>query len=460
MRVAASVLALVLASCAYYNGVYNARQAEQQGDRLSRQGDEVAARSRYIDAAQAAESVLTHHPRSRWAHDARYLAGRAWAMAERCDAAIPHLQSWLDAVGIDDGRRDHAALAYGRCLHAVQRYVAARDVLDPLTASGDRTLATDASLWAARATLAMGDYDRAHGYLRNTSESDAEWELARAYLADGHMDVAESLILSRAAAGDVREELFAALAEFWLADRRTSMGRIVGAFDSTAPLTARARLHLLAGELWLAAGDDEVALQHFTASRQLSREGTVSETAAARITLLSLRNLHSLLDVTNAIGRGLPAGAGSSEHRRLWSSALLARMLASHTDHSGAALFLAGEVARDSLRALGLARVLFLQAVDLHPRSPVAPKALLAAAVLNPEAPWYRARLLADYPDSPYASITRGEEPTDRVGMQLADSLLSLSWATVSSVHADSVARLGANALAAEARSLSRGVPR
>ncbi len=460
MRVAASVLVLVLASCAYFNGVYNAREAEQQGDRLSRQGDEVAARARYIDAAQAAESVLTYHPRSRWAHDARYLAGRAWAMAEQCDAAIPHLQRWLDVAGPDDGRRAHAALAYGRCLHVVQRYVAAREVLDPLTTSADRTIATEASLWAARATLAMGEYDRAHGYLRNTSESDAEWELARAYLKDGHLDVAESLILSRAGVGDVREDLFSALAEFWRADRRASARRIVGAFDSTAPLIARARLHLLAGELWLAAGDDEAALQHFTASRQLSREGAVSETAAARITLLSLRDLNSLLDVTNAIGRALPAAAGSVEHRRMWSSALLARMLASHADHSGAALFLAGEVARDSLRAFALARALFLQAVDLHPRSPVAPKALLAAAVLNPEAPWYRARLLADYSDSPYASITRGVKPTDYAGMLLADSLLVLSWAAVSRLHADSVARLGASALAAEARNQTRGVPR
>ncbi len=460
MKVGASVLVLLLASCAYFNGVYNARQAGLQGDRLSRQGDTIAARERYVDAAQSAESVLTHHPRSRWADDARYLAGRAWAMAERCDAAIPRLQEWLRLAGEDDRRRGSAALAYGRCLHALQRYVEARDVLDPVTRSIDRTLATEASLWAARATLALGEYDRAHGYLRNTSESDAEWELARAYLADGQVEVAESLILSRAAHGDARDELFPALAKFWLADRRASVSRIVSAFDSTAPLAARARLHLLAGELWLAAGDDETALQHLSASRQLSREGPVNEIASARITLLSLRDLPSMLDVTNAIGRGLPAAAGSIEHRRLWSNALLARMLAAHSDHSGAALFLAAEVARDSLRALALARALFLQAVDLHPRSPVAPKALLAAAALNPDAPWYRARLLADYPESPYASVTRGEEPTDHAAMQTADSLLRLSWASVSRMHADSVARLGANALAAEVRSQARGVPR
>jgi thioredoxin-like negative regulator of GroEL len=453
---------LLFAGCAYYNGMYNARQDERRGDRLARQGDDSAAVLRYQAAAEAAESVLVHHARSRWTHDARFTAGRSWALAGRCERALPHLQQWIASATADDPQRQRAALVYGRCLHLTGWHGQAREVLHPLSADADAgagALRAEASLWAARAALALREYDRAHAYLRNTTESEAEWELALAYLRDGWLDAAESLILSRAASGDAREELFAATTSFWHAGRQASAERLVRAFDASAPLVIRARLHLLLGELLMGRGEDARAMQHLSQSRQLVREGPVSATASARITMLSLRDLPTLLDVRSAIGRGGPAGAGSPEHARLWSNALLTSMLAEHVDHSGAALFLAGEVARDSLRAPSLAQTLFTQSADQYPRSPVAPKALLAIAALNPDGPWYRARLLAEYPESPYAAVTRGAEPLAREEMVRADSLLVASWSIVARAHADSMARLGASTLAGRSSAPFRGMP-
>src|SRR5581483_12107541 len=102
---------------------------------------------------------------------------------------------------------------------------------------------------------------------------------------------------------------------------------------------------------------------------------------SARLTQAEVAPLASIVDVASVVARGRERGAGSPIQRRLEDNVLLVQMLAGHEDGTGAALFLAAEVARDSLHAPVLARALFERVAEL-PRSPLSAKALLAAAQL------------------------------------------------------------------------------
>jgi hypothetical protein len=85
-------------------------------------------------------------------------------------------------------------------------------------------------------------------------------------------------------------------------------------------------------------------------------------------------------------------------------------------------LFLGAEAARDTLHAPALSATLFRRLGDEWPASPYAPKALLAAELLDPSDPdGTRLRLDSLYRDSPYLALVRGEDsPAYRV---LEDSL-------------------------------------
>jgi hypothetical protein len=92
VRRPAAVLGLLLvAGCAYLNGVYNARQAEKRGDRHARAGRVAQAIAAYESTATQAETLLVRHVGTDWVREARYLAGRGWALSGHCDRAIPHL---------------------------------------------------------------------------------------------------------------------------------------------------------------------------------------------------------------------------------------------------------------------------------------------------------------------------------------------------------------------------------
>lgn len=79
VRRAAAVASLVavITGCAYYNGMYNARRAQRQAERLDREGRTAEARDQWQRAETHAESVAVRHPRSRWAEEARLLSALA-----------------------------------------------------------------------------------------------------------------------------------------------------------------------------------------------------------------------------------------------------------------------------------------------------------------------------------------------------------------------------------------------
>ena len=450
-RVAPLLLLLAVSGCAYLNGVYNARQAEKRGDSMLRRGRDAEAAVYFATVAEKAETVLVRHGDSKWADDARYLAGRGWARSGRCDRAIPHLEQALASDPLTGERREQATLALGICRIESAAYAEAESLLTMVAKSDDRWIASQGAVWAARSALRRGDTDQALEYLAASGASVAEWELAAAFLANNELVRAESLLTLRADAGDYRPEVLTALPRLWAAGQHDGVLDIIDRYgESRIQPGHRARLHLVLGDLLQQAGRDSAAAAHFSITRRLSRDSLPGRQAAVRLTALGIRKLETLLDVENAIASTSDASAEVPLQARLQQNLLFLNIFLNRTDYTGASLFLGGEIARDSLGALALAHQLFMKVPESYGNSPIAPKALLAAAALQPDsAESYRARLREQYPSSIYALVLEGKDSPVVGRINRGDQLLQQAWTFGNKALGDS---LNAIRRAAQAR--------
>jgi hypothetical protein len=448
VRIAARALATLLVSgatgCAYFNGVYNAKDAAGDADKLARAGQDAQAAGSYALAAAKAETVLVRYPRSRWRPDALYLAGRGAAFAGDCERGESRLTEYLALPGRPPADRDQATVALASCLVRTSRYAAARALLEPIRRSTQRETARQASLWAARAAVGMGDMDVALAFLGPLELGSVQWELAGASMAARQYARAESLLVLRAARGDYREEVLASLRELWSAGERARVETIVARYsDARTPPSGRISLHLTLADLQMAAGSDSLARAHLLQVSRLATDPAIDREASARLGLLLLGRLASLGDVAAAVRRTASAAAGSTTLRRMEDNLLLVQMLDVAADATGASLFLAAEVARDSLRAPLLAHALFRKLERTQPSAHLAPKALLAAAALVPDsAAAYRARILSDHSRSPFALLLSGVDPGEAAVYRQTDELLRLAWRTAVAQFTDSLRKL------------------
>jgi hypothetical protein len=448
LRRAAPLVILVAApGCVYFNGIYNAREAQRNAEKRARSGRESEASTWYATMAEKAETVLVRFPKSRWKTEALYLAGRGHALSNRCQAALPRLVEFLAIPQTGDEKRDRAGLALGTCLVRLERYSEALHDLDSLARTGDKDVASEASLWAARAAIALGDNERARRYLAGIEVGVAQWELAAASLQRGEHERAESLLVLRASRGDWREEVIARLHDLWAAGRHDAVERIVNRYeDSRAPAPAKVRLHLTAAQLQADARDprlDSLARAHLRTAMRASTDTLVDREAAARLTALALRTVSAPADVDGVVQRSSRDARGHPLQLRLEDNALLVRILLGASDASGGSHFLAGEVARDSLDAPLVARELFRRTADVHPGTLVAPRALLAAAQLWPDsADAFHARIRRDYAESPYGVLLAGGDPGRVASYGQAEVQLRDSWAGAVRALTDSIRAL------------------
>jgi tetratricopeptide (TPR) repeat protein len=450
-RLAPVLLVVAVTGCAYFNGVYNARQAEKRGDDLLRRGREAEAASHFATVAEKAETVLVRHGDSKWADDARFLAGRGWAHAGQCARAVPHLEQALANDPLSAERREEARLALGICRLEDRRYAEAESLLSEVMTSGDRWRASQAAIWAARSALRRNATADALEYLSNTGASVAEWELIAAFVAQQELAPAESLLALRAADGDYRPELLTILPKLWAAGRRAGVARIMQGYDESRLRPGqRARLHLAYGDLLQESGADSMARSHFESALRLARDSLPGRQASVRLTALAIRSLPSQTDIEQAIARTAEFSSQVPIQARLERNLLFLHILLNRTDYTGASLFLAGEVARDSLGARALAHDIFLRVPDSYGNSPVAPKGLLAAADLRPDsAGSYLGRLRAQYPNSLYTLALDGKDTPVIGRINRGDQLLQQAWTLGTKALSDS---LNALRRAAEAR--------
>ena len=443
----ALVMTLVVggaSGCAYFNGVYNAKEAAGAADKLARAGHDADAAGSYALAAAKAETVLVRYPRSRWRADALYLAGRGAAFAGDCIRGESRLAEFLALSGRKTGERDRARIALASCYVRSSRYAGARDMLEPLRTSKDREVRRQASLWAARAAVGMGDTDAALAYLGNVDVGSVQWELATASLAAQEYARAESLLVERAERGDYREEALIAVRELWRAGRHESAEKLVSRWAAarTSP-NAKIMLHLASAELQMAAGRDSIARAHLLQVSRLATDPTIDREVSAQLALLGLKRLATLDDVQAAIRRAANAAAGSPTLRRMQDNLILVTMLDAAQDATGASLFLAAEVARDSLRAPLLAHTMFRKLEATQPGALLTPKALLAAAAIVPDsADAYRERVVSRHPRSPFALLVAGRDPGDVGVYRQTDELLRIAWQSATKQFADTIKKL------------------
>lgn len=425
-----SLIALV-SGCAYYNGVYNARHADRAAERALLDGDDSAASRNFALAAVAAETVLARYPNSRWAPEALMLAGRGLAFTGSCGTALSRLDAYRTRA--HDGRdRNRAALASGQCLTTEGRYAEALTVLAPLLAVREREIAVPAARLSARAYLAQGDDASAARVLERVDAGGAQWLLARDALGVGRLARAESLLARRIAVGDVRDELPDMLRRLWTAgDSAAALRLAVSVSASRAPAQQKARTRLVIGELLAGAGRDAEALEILALVPRLSADSVLVGRARDMLSRLTLARATSLDEVAEQLKKSRTTDA------RLTDAAFLVRVLLREDPVTGAGRFLAGEVARDSLRATSLARSLF---TGLPESSALAPKGwLAAAAIAGDSAAAYVGHARTRWPASPYVLAVDGKDTSDSLSIAAPEAALRAAWMHAIVVYGDSL---------------------
>ena len=427
-----TVLALlVLVGACTYNGVWNARHADDQGNRALLDGDDSAAIRSFALAAAAAETVLARNPASRWTPEALTLAGRALAFSGDCG----HAMSRLDAARAqlrDPLARDRASLAAGWCLLRGARYSESLAQLEPLQQSRDHDVATLATRWTARAMLAQGNAMGAARVLARTDPGAAEWTLARDAADRGDIARGESLLVRRIADGDLRPQFIPILADLWLrGDTATAFRVATLAARSRGPAELRAAAAVTIADRLIDAGRGLDARTLLAPVPKLTSDSVLVGRARDAILGIEVRELPSLDEIERVARRDAGVRGRNAD------AVLLARVLAVEDSSSGAGRFLAAEILRDSLAARRAARVLFR---SLPAGSPLAAKGWLAAAAITPDsAPAFVETARSRWPDSPYIAAFDGKPSTDTLAVA-ADSLLRRAWDRAIVVYTDSAA--------------------
>lgn len=456
-RVAVVALALMSTGCVYYNGIYNAQSAAGRGDSQLRHGGESEASRFFQQSAATAESVLVRHPQSTWRERALYLAARGAALGGQCDQAVPRLREYLalptradldrNARRERESDRDRARVALASCDLRGAHVGEARARLDSLVDAPDRETARQARVWAARAALAGGDRDAVTRYLGDLDDGAMSWELLSASLSAREYARVESLLVRRAARADYRDDVAPVLRELWAAGQWSAVENVVRGYDAARLRdAARATMHFTVGDLNLRAGQDSMARVHLALAQTLAgRDSVVERESAARLQFMAIMRAASMRVIDSVDARADSATRRTPYARRMQEQLLLVRLLLQVEDPTGASMYLAAEVARDSLRAPAVARELFLRVARERPNAPLAPSAWYAAGRLLPDsaADW-QSRIRREYASSAVAAWLNGDDPALRADFATAPELLQARWNQSVRVWSDSVRRLRA----------------
>jgi len=413
-RARSLVLALVtlpVTGCVYYNAMWSAERLARDARRFEAQGQEAQAKLSWGRAAVKAESVLVRHPRSGWADDALVLQGEGLARSGSCTAAAGPLARALTVVS-EEELRERAAIAAAECLLILGKPGDAGRLLVPVLGSQDGRRRSRATYLAGLAALAHGDPGSAVELFARSQESEAGPARIRALLVAGRAEAAIALVDSvarrngdEASWTDVLDRLGrtrGATAAADALDRLLARGRL--------PTGARARLLLADGDRLQSERLVDRAADRYDAVAALVPDSVESGSARLRGMLLQIslvREPADLDSVARRLQRLTPGlrGAALAESRllRLQIEAIRSG------DSSELRAFRAAELARDSLAAPMLAASLFLRFAASHPASLFAPKALMAAGQLRPDAVDSVERVLRSiYAESPYTLALHG----------------------------------------------------
>lgn len=386
-------LTLVVAGCAYFNSLYNARRefGDAEEDRWT--GRTASARGKYQNAIQKAARSFRSDPEGRWADDALVLMGRAYLHRDEWEKARGALSHALE-ISDDQEMRGRARVYLGAVQIANGNPLEGIALLDSaLVTVGDDEVRAEGHLWRARGNLRAGRTDAAWRDLDAAGGNDERRRMAaeaeRLGWAVETGDTAQAIraadaLLSSAAGRGWADSMAV------VADRaRRVLGPSVaarlleGAGEAPWPPADRSRLLLNRARLAAQAGDTAAALAD--ARRVSSGVGRIADEARvleARWRLRDVAGVQGLEEIRDLL---LPAVGSREAVAMLDWIKKVSLMVEDASRGQDMAFFAAAEMARDSLGAPLLAKDLFRVYADRAAGSPWRGKALLAAYQLSPD---------------------------------------------------------------------------
>lgn len=439
--------AALLASCAYFNGLYNANDLAARATKAEREGRPFEAQNYWGQAAVKAESVLARHPRSRWAEEARWLDGKALERAGNCTAALAPLQRTLQEAR-DPRRADDAALRLASCQEKLGDPDAAGLSVERLLQNPDPAIRSQAAYRAGATYRRTGRSEEAVRVLRGSAEPRARGELMVALADAGDTPAATALADTLLTVPDTLAPWGALL---------VGLGRhdLPAGSDMLDHLIASGRFPVDSVALWL--GDDGARWMPRDTARALSRLEQAYEAAPARpaglealLAMLRTRvaaaDDPSILDTVSDRLSDLPGSTGTASYRGRAFGELATDLhgridsLVPGAPQGDLRGFLLGEALRDSLGAPRLAAGVWRRVLAERPASVYAPKLLLAvASVGGASADSVHALLDSAYASNPYVHALQGV-PDDGFRL-LEDSLARFARTSRTSVRRPRVPR-------------------
>lgn len=431
------------AGCVYYNAMWSAERLARDARRYEHRGQDADARLAWARAAEKAESVAVRHPRSHWADEARVLQGEGQAGSGDCARAVPALAKAVSDF-TEPSLRERAQLATATCALAAGDAAGATRAAGPVLQSGDATRRSTAALLLGQAAMARGDPGGAAELLGRSTHPAAAALRVRALIAAGSLDTAIAALGARGPRGDFVESDWAPVFDSLAgATGAQAASQALASFLSRRriPPGARARLLLADGDRLRAAGAMDSAAARYARVAALVPDSV--ESGRARVRALLLRataagRLEDLAAVNAALSRLDQAGGAVGAEAR-GPLRLLQRVATGETD---ADHFRSAELARDSLGAPRLAALLYLDLARRFPASLFAPKALMAALPLLPDATDSLVALLDTmYRTSPYTRALHGEASP---GFTAAEDSLALALGMRPAVAVTTMVRVAA----------------
>jgi hypothetical protein len=415
-RAALLCLTLLVGGCVYYNGMYNTKRLAGGARKAEAEGRTFDAASLWGQVEVKAESVLARHPNSKWAEEARLLQGTALVKLRNCAGALPPLENVM-VTARNATMAEEAAVLVGGCRATLGDPVGAMSAYSRLTSSRDTARRSLALFAHGRAQRMNGEYEAALAELAGTDYPGTRGERAAALAGLGRLPEALAIADTLLTARDTLTPWDSLLAALGRHDPETASAltdRI--AESSRVPATIRASVLVADAARWRETDPDRS--ERRLAAAVATAGGTPGASEAKFEALRSQIRLADsppvlLEQATRLEELGEDAGSVAPRAAQL---AGFARMVAIASDsvppgspQGDMRLFVAGEMARDSLVADRFAARQFRRVLAEWPASPFAPKAILALILLEPDqADSLRATLLAGYPSSPYVAMIEG----------------------------------------------------
>lgn len=408
-RAAATLAALVLAGCAYYNGLWSAKRLAGDARKLEERGLIPEARQNWGLAAAKAETALVHYPHSRWADEALVLQGEGLARSGACETAMEPLNHAL-AIVKDEGLRERASLAAATCAIKQGGLADAERYLAPVLASGDGGRRSSASYLAGLAAEQSGDHAMAERRFAASRRPEAAPARVAALAEDGRAAAAVAWIdtVARRDEDETRwgDALEAVSRSAGTATAADALDRLLARGKLRA--APRARLLIADGDRLRRARMFDRALARYQEAEALVPDSAEASRARFHVELARLAQARTTADLDSLSVRLLDlamTGSVVTEARALRAEIQAMRA----EDTTSVRAFRDAEMVRDSFAAPALAAGLFLRYAATYPTSLFAPKALIAAGQLRPEIiDSVNAALAAQYAESPYTQAVQG----------------------------------------------------